>query len=184
MPPRRRPTCGPKPAQGRLHAANRAAGELAPNLVINYRVQRHVSGARLRMRGTPVTVDVVNDTDVPSSCTGTACWFLPKWTAQRRKGRPWSRHTDAAGIHPAPGGALVSHTPWPDWTCTGHIHRQYGFLYGRIGKQPGNYDQEVFLRCAIGSLHSPGENEAAEAGPGIRRPEPERPATWIRAQTA
>ena len=128
-------------------------------------------------------MDVVNDTDVPEFVHWHGLLVPSEVDGAEEEGTPMvpPHGRRRYPVHPAPGRhALVSHTPWPDWTCTeAHTPDSTGFLMVESGNNPGNYDQEVFLALRDWEpfFTAQGENEAAEAGPGIRRPEPERPAT-------
>src|SRR5580658_4119117 len=61
--------------------------ELAPQVVIStIGYGNKVPGPLLRMReGQLVTIDVVNDTDVPDTCTGMAFSSPRKWMGRRKK---------------------------------------------------------------------------------------------------
>ena len=107
-------------------------------------------GPILRMRaGTPVTVDVINDTDaaelvhwhglfLPSNIDGAEEEGTPPIAAGRRHRYQFT---------PNPAGTRWYHS---HAMAMGDLHRgsytgQYGFLMIDSGTDPGHYDQEIFL---------------------------------------
>ena len=138
-------------------------------VMMEYRLNQAVStigyngrspGPLIRMReGAPVSVDVVNDTDVPE---------LVHW-----HGLLIPSEVDGAEEEETPmvlphGRRRYQFTPRPSglrWYHThamagADLHRgaytgQFGFVYVEPADEPGRYDQELFRRCAIGSHISP-----------------------------
>ena len=125
--------------------------ELAPTRVIStVGYNGTVPGPVLKMReGVPVTVDVVNDTDVPEQVHWHGLLIPPEVDGADEEGTP-----------PAPphGRRRYQFTPRPAGTRWYHTHTmamtdlhrgsftgQFGFLMIDSGKDPGRYDQEVFL---------------------------------------
>jgi len=112
-------------------------------------------GPVLRMReGKPVTVDVVNETDVPE---------LVHWHGLFIRGCDGSEEEGTPMVRPmappvpvcaaARGNALVSHP----YDGRHDLHRgtytgQFGFVFIESANNPGRYDQEVFLLCANGTV--------------------------------
>jgi len=160
--------------------------ELAPNLVISTTGYNGMSpGPLLRMReGAPVSVDVVNDTDVPEFVHWHGLLVPSDVDGAEEEGTP---------MVPPHGRRRYQFVPRPAGTRWYHTHAmagvdlhrgtytgQYGFLLVESGNNPGNYDQEVFLALRDWEpfFTAEADNEAAEqaAGPGVRTVEPERPA--------
>jgi FtsP/CotA-like multicopper oxidase with cupredoxin domain len=125
--------------------------ELAPDRVISTIGYNGTSpGPVLRMReGVPVTVDVVNDTDVPEQVHWHGL-LIPSEVDG----------ADEEGTLPVPphGRRRYQFTPRPAGTRWYHTHTmamhdlhrgsftgQFGFLVVESGNDPGKYDQEVFL---------------------------------------
>jgi FtsP/CotA-like multicopper oxidase with cupredoxin domain len=125
--------------------------ELAPTRVIStVGYNGMVPGPILRMReGLPVTVEVVNDTDVPEQVHWHGLFVPPELDGADEEGTP-----------PVPphGRRRYQFTPRPAGTRWYHTHTmamndlhrgsftgQFGFLMIDSGKDPGRYDQEVFL---------------------------------------
>src|SRR5437773_11548139 len=125
--------------------------ELAPDRIVSTIGYNGTSpGPLLRMReGVPVTVEVVNDTDVPEQVH----WHGVLVAAD-------TDGADEEGTPPVPphGRRRYQFTPRPAGTRWYHTHTmamtdlhrgsytgQFGFLVVESGKDPGNYDQEVFL---------------------------------------
>ena len=160
--------------------------ELSPNLVISTTGYNGTSpGPLLRMReGTPVTVDVVNDTDIPEFVHWHGLLVPSEVDGAEEEGTP---------VVPPHGRRRYQFTPRPAGTRWYHTHAmagldlhrgtytgQYGFLIVEGPQNPGNYDQEVFLALRDWEpfFSAMGENEAAEQdmGPGVRVATPEKPA--------
>jgi FtsP/CotA-like multicopper oxidase with cupredoxin domain len=125
--------------------------ELAPDRVISTIGYNDTSpGPVLRMReGVPVVVDVVNDTDVPEQVHWHGLLVPAELDGADEEGTP-----------PVPphGRRRYQFTPRPAGTRWYHTHTmamtdlhrgsytgQFGFLMVDSGRDPGAYDQEVFL---------------------------------------
>ena len=125
--------------------------ELAPDRVISTIGYNDTSpGPVLRMReGVPVVVDVVNDTDVPEQVHWHGLLIPAELDGADEEGTP-----------PVPphGRRRYQFTPRPAGTRWYHTHTmamtdlhrgsytgQFGFLMVDSAKDPGAYDQEVFL---------------------------------------
>ncbi len=92
--------------------------ELAPQVVIStIGYNNKVPGPLLRIRdGQLVTIDVVNDTDVPEFVHWHGLFVPRKWTGQRKKAHPPCRHTAAGAISSWPGRRVrdgTTRTPQP-----------------------------------------------------------------------
>jgi FtsP/CotA-like multicopper oxidase with cupredoxin domain len=160
--------------------------ELDPNLIISTTAYNGSSpGPVLRMKeGRPVTVDVVNDTDVPE---------YVHWHGLLIPADVDGAEEEETPVVPPRGRRRYQFTPRPAGTRWYHTHAmagidlhrgtytgQFGFVIVEpAAGNPGNYDQEVFLSLRDWEpfFTANGENEATEedSGPGVRRPEPERP---------
>jgi FtsP/CotA-like multicopper oxidase with cupredoxin domain len=125
--------------------------ELAPDRVISTVGYNDTSpGPVLRMReGAPVTVDVVNDTDVPEQVHWHGLLIGPEVDGADEEGTPPVPPHDRRRYQftPQPAGTRWYHTHTMAMT---DLHRgsytgQFGFLVVESGKDPGGYDQEVFL---------------------------------------
>jgi FtsP/CotA-like multicopper oxidase with cupredoxin domain len=125
--------------------------ELAPSRVISTVGYNGTSpGPVLRMReGVPVTVDVVNDTDVPE---------LVHWHGLLIPAEVDGAEEEGTPPVPPHGRKRYQFTPRPAGTRWYHTHTmamtdlhrgsytgQFGFLMIDSGRDPGQYDQEVFL---------------------------------------
>ncbi len=127
------------------------AVELAPDRVISTVGYNDGSpGPILRMReGVPVTVDVVNDTDVPEQVHWHGLLIPSEVDGAEEEGTlpvpPHGRRRYQ--FTPKPAGTRWYHTHTMAMT---DLHRgsytgQFGFLMIDSGKEPGAYDQELFL---------------------------------------
>jgi len=125
--------------------------ELAPSRIVSTVGYNGTSpGPILRMReGVPVTVDVVNDTDVPEQIHWHGLLIPAEVDGADEEGTP---------AVPPHGRRRFQFTPRPAGTRWYHTHTmamtdlhrgsytgQFGFLMIDSGKDPGQYDQEVFL---------------------------------------
>jgi FtsP/CotA-like multicopper oxidase with cupredoxin domain len=125
--------------------------ELAPDRIISTVGYNDSSpGPVLRMReGTPVIVDVANDTDVPEQVHWHGLLIPAEVDGADEEGTP---------PIPPHGRRRYQFTPRPAGTRWYHTHTmamtdlhrgsytgQFGFLVVESGKDPGAYDQEVFL---------------------------------------
>ncbi len=107
-------------------------------------------GPVLRMReGRPVTVDVINDTDAPELVHWHGLFLPSQLDGAEEEGTP---------VIPPGARRRYRFTPRPAGTrwyhshamAMGDLHRgsytgQYGFVLIDSGRDPGAYDQEVFL---------------------------------------
>jgi FtsP/CotA-like multicopper oxidase with cupredoxin domain len=125
--------------------------ELAPDRVISTIGYNGTSpGPVLRMReGVPVTVDVVNDTDVPEQVHWHGLLIPSEVDGAEEEGTlpvpPHGRRRYQ--FTPKPAGTRWYHT---HTMAMNDLHRgsytgQFGFLVVESGKDPGSYDQEIFL---------------------------------------
>src|SRR5215831_7449174 len=125
--------------------------ELAPNRIISTIGYNGTSpGPRLRMKeGVPVTVNVVNNTDVPEFVHFHGLNIPADVDGSEEEGTP---------AVPPHGKRSYRFTPTPDGTRWYHTHTMsmddlhrgsftgmFGFLIIEGASNPGNYDQEHFL---------------------------------------
>jgi FtsP/CotA-like multicopper oxidase with cupredoxin domain len=125
--------------------------EIAPDRVISTVGYNGTSpGPLLRMKeGAPITVEVVNDTDVPEQVHWHGLLVPAAVDGAEEEGTP---------AVPPHGRRRYQFTPQPAGTRWYHTHTmamtdlhrgsytgQFGFLVVESGKDAGNYDQEVFL---------------------------------------
>ena len=125
--------------------------ELAPERVISTIGYNGTSpGPILRMReGKPITVDVINSTDVPE---------LVHWHGLLIPAEVDGVEEEATPFVPPQGRRRYQFTPRPVGSRWYHSHAmafsdlhkgaytgQFGFLYIDSGNDPGQYDQEIFL---------------------------------------
>jgi FtsP/CotA-like multicopper oxidase with cupredoxin domain len=125
--------------------------ELAPNRIVSTIGYNGISpGPRLRMKeGVPVTVNVVNDTDVPEYVHFHGLLIPSDVDGSEEEGTP---------VVPARGKRTYRFTPTPAGTRWYHTHTMsmddlhrgsytgmFGFLIVEGANNPGNFDQEHFL---------------------------------------
>jgi FtsP/CotA-like multicopper oxidase with cupredoxin domain len=125
--------------------------ELAPTRVVSTIGYNGMSpGPILRMReGQPVTVEVINDTDVPE---------LVHWHGLLIPSGVDGSEEECTPAVEAHGRRVYQFTPRPAGTRWYHTHTmamddlhrgsytgQFGFLMIESGQNPGQYDQEAFL---------------------------------------
>ncbi len=155
--------------------------ELAPNRIIStIGYNGTCPGPLLRMKeGVPVTVDVINETDTPEFVHWHGLFVPAEVDGAEEEGTP-----------PVPpnGRRRYQFTPKPAGTRWYHSHAmagadlhkgtytgQFGFLMVDSGKDPGRYDQEVFLALRdwepFFSNEEMDEDEQEDQGP-----KPEKPA--------
>ena len=156
--------------------------ELAPNHFISTIGYNGTSpGPILRMReGKAVTVDVVNETDVPELVHWHGLFIPSEVDGADEEGTP---------MVPPHGQRRYQFTPRPAGTRWYHTHAmgmadlhrstytgQFGFLMIDSGNDVGHYDQELFLALRDWEhfFSAMEENEAAEGG--VVGPQPEKPA--------
>ena len=125
--------------------------ELAPDRVISTTGYNGMApGPVLKMReGVPVTVEVVNDTDVPEQVHWHGLLIPDNVDGADEEGTPPvpPHGSRRYRFTPRPAGTRWYHTHTMAMT---DLHRgsytgQFGFLMIESGKEPGAYDQEVFL---------------------------------------
>ena len=137
-------------------------------------------GPVLRMReGKPVTVDVVNETDVPEIVHWHGMFIPPEVDGSEEEGTPMvaphGRHRYQ--FVPRPAGTRWYHTH----VMAGiDLHRgtytgQFGFVLVESGNDPGRYDQEVFLALRDWEPYFSAE-DMDEMEMGAPGPQPEKPA--------
>ncbi len=138
-------------------------------------------GPLLRMReGKPVTVEVINDTDVPELVHWHGLFIPPEVDGVEEEATPMVPPHGRIRYQfvPKPAGTRWYHTH----TMAGaDLHRgaytgQFGFLLIESGNNPGNYDKEVFLALREWEpFFNPEEDEDEDADNS--GPQPERPKT-------
>jgi FtsP/CotA-like multicopper oxidase with cupredoxin domain len=157
--------------------------ELAPNHIISTIGYNGTSpGPLLRMREEkPVTVDVINETDVPELVHWHGLFIPSEVDGADEEGTPTVPPHGRRRYQfvPRPAGTRWYHT---HAMAGADLHRstytgQFGFLLIDSGTDPGHYDQEIFLALRDWEpfFSNMEENETAEAG-GIG-PQPEKPKT-------
>ena len=138
-------------------------------------------GPLLRMReGKPVTVEVINDTDVPELVHWHGLFIPPEVDGVEEESTPMVPPHGRIRYQfvPRPAGTRWYHTH----TMAGaDLHRgaytgQFGFLMIESGDNPGNYDKEVFLALRewepFFNPEADDDEDTSNAGP-----QPERPKT-------
>lgn len=107
-------------------------------------------GPVLRLReGKPITVEIINDTDTPELVHWHGLLIPPEVDGTEEEGSP---------VVPPHGRHRFQMTPGPSGTRWYHSHAmamaelhkgaysgQFGFVFIDDGKDPGHYDQELFL---------------------------------------
>jgi FtsP/CotA-like multicopper oxidase with cupredoxin domain len=155
--------------------------ELAPQVVIStIGYSNKVPGPLLRMReGQSVTVDVVNDTDVPEYVHWHGLFIPPEVDGAEEEGTPpvppHGRRRYQYVARPAGSRWYHSHTAAMMDLRRGSYTGQFGFLMIDSGDDPGRYDQEVFLALREWEyfLSTVDQDEMA---PDPHDPMPEKPA--------
>jgi FtsP/CotA-like multicopper oxidase with cupredoxin domain len=156
--------------------------ELAPQVVIStIGYSNKVPGPLLRVReGQPVTVNVVNDTDVPEYVHWHGLFVPSKMDGAEEEGTPpvppHGRRRYQFVAKPAGSRWYHSHTAAMMDLHRGAYTGQFGFFMIDSANDPGLYDQEVFLALREWQyfLSTMDQDEMA-ADPND--PMPERPAT-------
>jgi FtsP/CotA-like multicopper oxidase with cupredoxin domain len=156
--------------------------ELAPQVVIStIGYNNKVPGPLLRMReGQPVTVDVVNDTDVPEYVHWHGLFVPSEVDGAEEEGTPsvppHGRRRYQFVAKPAGSRWYHSHIAAMMDLHRGAYTGQFGFFMIDSANDPGLYDQEVFLALREWQyfLSTMDQDEMA-ADP--RDPTPEKPAT-------
>ena len=137
-------------------------------------------GPVLRMReGKPVTVDVLNETDVPELVHWHGLFIPPEVDGSEEEGTP---------MVPAHGRRRYQFVPRPSGTRWYHTHTmagidlhrgtytgQFGFVFIEPKENPGRYDQEVFLALREWEPFLTSE-DMDEMEMGALGPQPEKPA--------
>src|SRR5580658_2842942 len=125
--------------------------ELAPQVVIStIGYSNKVPGPLMRMReGQPVTVEVVNDTDVPEFVHWHGLFVPSEMDGAEEEGTlpvpPHGRRRYQFVAKPAGSRWYHSHTAAMMDLHRGAYTGQFGFLMIDSANDPGLYDQEVFL---------------------------------------
>ena len=156
--------------------------ELAPQVVIStIGYNNKVPGPLLRMReGQPVTVEVVNETDVPEYVHWHGLFVPSEMDGAEEEGTlpvpPHGRRRYQFVARPAGSRWYHSHTAAMMDLHRGSYTGQFGFLMIDSANDPGHYDQEVFLALREWQyfLSTMDQDEMA-AEPND--PMPEKPAT-------
>ena len=156
--------------------------ELAPQVVISTIGYNHqVPGPLLRTReGRSVTVDVVNDTDVPEYVHWHGQFVPPEVDGVEEEGTPpvppHGRRRYQFVAKPAGSRWYHSHTAAMMDLHRGAYTGQFGFFMIDAANDPGRYDQEVFLALREWQYFlSTVDPDEMAADP--RDPMPEKPAT-------
>src|SRR6478609_4596543 len=107
-------------------------------------------GPVLRMReGKPVIVEVINDTDTPEFVHWHGMLIPPDVDGTEEEGSPVvaPHRRQRFQLTPTPAGSrwYHSHVMAMDDLHKGAYSGQFGFVYVDGGKDPGRYDQELFL---------------------------------------
>jgi FtsP/CotA-like multicopper oxidase with cupredoxin domain len=125
--------------------------ELAPNRIISTIGYNGTSpGPRLRMKeGVPVTVNVINDTDVPEYVHFHGLLIPSDVDGSEEEGTPPVPPHGSARYRftPTPAGVrwYHTHTMSMDDLHRGSFTGQFGFLIVEGANNPGRYDQEHYL---------------------------------------
>jgi FtsP/CotA-like multicopper oxidase with cupredoxin domain len=156
--------------------------ELAPQVVIStIGYSNKVPGPLLRMReGQLVTVDVVNDTDVPEYVHWHGLFVPPEMDGAEEEGTPpvppHGRRRYRFVARPAGSRWYHSHAMAMMDLHRGSYTGQFGFLMIDPANDPGHYDQEVFLALRdwepFWTTMDPDEEQS-----NPNDPMPEKPAT-------
>jgi FtsP/CotA-like multicopper oxidase with cupredoxin domain len=155
--------------------------ELAPQVVIStIGYSNQVPGPLLRMReGQQVTIDVLNDTDVPEYVHWHGLFIPPEVDGAEEEGTPpvppHGRRRYQYVARPAGSRWYHSHTAAMMDLRRGSYTGQFGFLMIDSADNPGRYDQEVFLALREWEyfLSTVDQDEMA---PDPHDPMPEKPA--------
>jgi FtsP/CotA-like multicopper oxidase with cupredoxin domain len=155
--------------------------ELATQVVIStIGYSNKVPGPLLRMReGQLITVDVVNDTDVPEYVHWHGLFVPPEVDGTEEEGTPpvppHGRQRYQFVAKPAGSRWYHSHTAAMLDLHRGAYTGQFGFLMIDSGNDPGRYDQEVFLALREWEYFlSTMDPDEEQADPNA--PMPEKPA--------
>jgi FtsP/CotA-like multicopper oxidase with cupredoxin domain len=156
--------------------------ELAPQVVIStIGYSNKIPGPLLRVReGQPVTVDIVNNTDVPEYVHWHGLFVPPEMDGAEEEGTPpvppHGRRRYQFVAKPAGSRWYHSHAMAMMDLHRGSYTGQFGFLMIDSAHDPGHYDQEVFLALRdwepFWTTMDPDEDR-----PDPNDPMPEKPAT-------
>ena len=155
--------------------------DLAPNRIISTIGYNGTSpGPVLRMReGVPITVEVINDTDVPEFVHWHGFLIPPEVDGSEEEGTPPvpPRGRRRYQMVPKPAGTRWYHT---HAMAMADLHRgsytgQFGFVMIESGKDPGKYDQEFFLALRDWEPFFTDQMEDDDEG-DQRGPQPEKPS--------
>lgn len=155
--------------------------ELAPDHILSTIGYNGSSpGPVLRMReGKPITVDVINDTDVPELVHWHGLLIPPDVDGVEEEGTPIvpPRGRRRYELTPRPAGSRWYHS---HAMAEADLHRgtytgQFGFVYIDSGNNPGQYDQEIFLSLRdwepfFTSNMEDDDDEDGRAGPQSEKP--------------
>ena len=156
--------------------------ELAPQVVIStIGYNNKVPGPLLRMReGQRVTIDVVNDTDVPEYVHWHGLFVPSEVDGVEEEGtppvQPHGRQRYQFVAKPAGSRWYHSHTAAMMDLHRGSYTGQFGFLMIDPANDPGRYDQEVFLALREWEPYFTTMDQD-EGAPDPNDPMPEKPAT-------
>ncbi len=156
--------------------------ELAPQVVVStIGYNNQVPGPLLRTReGRTVTVDVVNDTDVPEYVHWHGQFIPPEVDGVEEEGTPpvapHGRRRYQFVARPAGSRWYHSHTAAMMDMHRGAYTGQFGFFMIDGANDPGGYDQEVFLALREWQYFLSTVDPDEMAG-DPRDPMPEKPAT-------
>ena len=155
--------------------------ELAPNRIISTIGYNDISpGPLLRMReGTPVSIDVINDTDIPELAHWHGLLIPSEVDGAEEEGTPFVPPNGRRRYQftPRPAGTRWYHT---HAMSMGDLHRgsytgQFGFFVIDGAGNPGNFDQEIFLALRdwepFFSNQDMDTDETDQAGPQPEKPE-------------
>ena len=156
--------------------------ELAPEHILSTIGYNDMSpGPVLRMReGKRVTVDVINDTDVPELVHWHGMLIPPDVDGVEEEGTPVvpARGRRRYELTPRPAGSrwYHSHAMAYDDLHRGAYTGQFGFVYVDSGNDPGHYDQEHFLALRdwepfYTSNMEDNDDDDGRAGPQTEKPE-------------
>src|ERR1700692_4312329 len=155
--------------------------ELAPNRILSTTGYNGTSpGPRLRMKeGVPVTVNVVNDTDVPEFVHFHGLLIPSDVDGSEEEGTPPVPPHGKRSYHftPTPAGTrwYHTHTMSMDDLHRGSYTGMFGFLIIEGANNPGNFDQEHYL--ALRDWEPYFTNQAMDNDDlDASGPQPEKPA--------
>jgi FtsP/CotA-like multicopper oxidase with cupredoxin domain len=156
--------------------------ELAPDRILSTIGYNDMSpGPVLRMReGKAITIDVINDTDVPELVHWHGMLIPPEVDGVEEEGTPFvpARSRARYELKPRPSGSRWYHS---HAMAEADLHRgtytgQFGFVYVDSGSDPGHYDQELFLALRDWEPFFTSGMEDDDDDDGRAGPQPEKPA--------